>query len=711
MDYAYGDPGEMHTSHAAPIGLDGFRRSSFRNEHNTLRRGMSHGSNDNKDNEDTLNLTNENRWSGSTMRSWCNPFDDESPPDRPLTPDPPGPLLYGDELVQDINNTINELTSDSVTETSHGWTDPGGLPVRRGERLPLRISTEKHRDTVSSRSTDQSYAIPDLVSEDDHDRDSDSDQESEPEPWYRSPTAPSPFPSMTPSAEVRDAYVSLGGRVESLVGFIRKEPLSPPYSRYFERKPLPLLPPGEATDFPCLSRADRLFERSSFRSPHSRPHSEAPQIMPTSHIASQIRRRPLPPQSADFANRESSNERPLPPEETEFSSSSSSSSFSSAAPLDLWDIHPALRDQEKLRLRHLSSDSGKSTFFSSLDPPTSGCCFAKSFGECGSSQCNQPRRSDSWHRHAQSEPMEPSDSYIRQPSTTMSGLGSPTVCGLKSPTLLVLSYTRPDVGTTQDPKGHDILHTRRHSFERQLNVGGTTFDANTALEIPKLRRHDTDDSEELEEQAILDEIKDVKEKIMRGIQNKLRPMEVEEAESLYESLQNKSSTQAKNPSLSQRLGLKRLVSDARLIYSQAGMMSTSALLSNSTPAFSGDHPAIGSTLRLSRSATQSSGRRSSSRLSRELSLVVSRDNQAKMEEVVEEVGIAGAKRPKGGPLRKVFELQFKLSGHRDKDMVPTSSEKAAKLLGGAPGYAPSVKFRKRVKEAEEVVKCVEKLIG
>ena len=691
-DYTYKDGGSRHRSQAAHVVSDRPRRSLSQNDHETLRPGISHESNDMKDD---LEFTTAERGSDDWKESLYTPSDDENHFDSPLISTSAGSLLYSDGLEQDIENLINQIRLHTVMEASQSGTGTGLFHLNvedemRSECLPegldrpLRTFIEKHRDTVSSRSTDWSKSIPDLDSEYDHD--SDNEQESPPEEWYRNASAPSQPSSMTPSAEVRHAYVSLGGRVKSLIGSIREEPLSPLNSRYQKLKPLPPLP-GETANPPYHDRANVVSRRSSLQLPPPSVCHEGPQTVPRSHFASQIRM-PLPPESTNFPTRACSTISPLSPEPFD------SSSSSSAASLDQLRIHPALRNKYKPSLRYSSSGSGNSTYFSPLPPPISAYnpCRNKT-RESDSSQSSQPTRSYRRHRPAQSSFTKSSNSSIRHPSTTVSGLDSPT--------LSTLSYTQGEIRTALEPKQLDVPYTRHHSVGGQLNVGETTSYANTALEIPNFRRHNTDESEMIDLQDHLD---DIKELVIVNVIAKL-----EEVETQPQSLQNNPLTHSKTPSLFQKFGLRRIASDARLFYSQRSMRSTPALPSNSTSALLGDHPGLGSALWSSRSSTQSSSRRSTSRFSRDLSRIVELENQSIMEEVIEKVGIEGAKRPKGGPLRKVYELQSKLSGNRDKDMVPTSSEKAARVLGGLPGYAPSVRRKQRVEEAEEVLRCVEKL--
>ncbi|KAA6407853.1 MAG: hypothetical protein FRX48_08204 [Lasallia pustulata] len=688
------------------IAFGTLRKSLSQDDLEILRRRISHGSNDAEDGSEFMDGTTCSEY----WREWCKLFGDEN--HAPVSSEPE-PSSGSPE--QDIDDTIQELLLNPVTEASQGLTGPKDFSVGvkkafkqylkgecstrdlrsdclpEGLRRPLLTSIEKHRDTVSSRSTDWENINPDLVLEYDHD--SDDEQEPAPEEWYRNAPAPSQLSSMTPSAEVRDAYVSLGGRVKSLVGCILEEPPSPPDSNYRDLKPLPPPPPAGATSPPRCYRPNILSRRSSLQTPPSGLYHGAPRTSPKGHVASQIRM-PLPPQSARSPIREFLAEKPLPTEP--LNSSWSPSTIS----LDESQIHPLLRSQYKLaRPRYSSSGSGNSTCFSPLPPPISAYnTYQNKTRVSGSSQSSQPARLRRRHSYAQFSFMQSPHPSISHPSTTVSGLDSSRGS--------YLSYAQPDTRPIPESERYDITYTRCHSVENQLDVGGTTSHVETALEIPKLRRHNTDESEMLQMQAVFDA---GKEQIMRNIQMALLSSGLEETERSSQSLQHKSSTQSKTPMLSEKLSLKHLPSRVRLLKYQRNVGSTPALVSNSTPALLSDIESLGATLGPSRSASQSSGRRSSSIYSQELSSVVSRENQSMMEELMEEVGIKGAQRPKGGPLRKVFDLHSKLSGHRDKVMLPTSSEKAARVLGGLPGYAPSVMWKKRVKEAEELLKCVEKL--
>ena len=705
-NYTYEDWRSTDQSQGLHIALGTLRRSLSRVDLDILRRRISHGSNDAEDGSEVMDENIRSEY----WREWCKLFGDENhaPVSCESQPSSDGPE-------QDIDDTIQELLLNPVTEASQGLTGPKDYSVGvknafkqylkgecstrdlrsdclpEGLRRPLRTSIEKHRDIVSSRSTDRENINSDLVSEYDHDYD--DEQESAPEEWYRNASTPSQLSSMTPSAEVRDAYVSLGGRVKSLVGCILEEPLSPSDSNYQYLKPLPPPPPAGATSPPCRYRPNILPRRSSLQSPHSRPYHGAPRTSLKGHIASQTRI-PLPPQSAKSPIRESLAEKPLPTEPF-------NSSWSSTISLDESQIHPFLRSQYKLaRPRYSSSGSGNSTCFSPPPPPISAYnTYQNKARVSGSSQSSQPTRLRRRHSYAQSNLMHSSHSSISHPSATVSGLDS-----LRGS---YLSYTQTDTRAIPESDRYDVTYTGRHSVENQLDVGATTSHVETALEIPKLRRHNTDESEMLEMQAIFDA---GKEQITRNIQMALLSSGLGETERSSQSLQYKCSTQTKTPRLSEKLSLKYLPSRVGLLKYQRIVGSTPALASNSNPALLSDTASLGASLRPSRSASQSSGRRSSSIYSQELSSLISRENQSMMEELMEEVGTKGAQRPKGGPLRKVFDLHSKLSGHRDKDMLPTSSEKAARVLGGLPGYAPSVMWKKRVKEAEEVLKCVEKLI-
>lgn len=709
-DYTREDWGIRHPPEAAHVVLDRLRRSKSQKEQETLRPGIPHGSHDT---EEDPRSPNSNRWSERSRESWCKPVSDENHLDRSITPVSPGPLLFSDRLDKDIESCINQVLKNPVEESpiakKLGLEDqiirylrrePSTFDVRSAYtpeslRYPPRTSIETHRDTVSATYTDRPDNIPDTASE--YDGDGDDEQEPPLEEWYRNASAPSPLPSRTPSAEVLDGLVSLGGRPRSVVGAMPEEPLSPLVSRYQDPKPLPLLPPAEITQFPYPYRTEIQPRRTLLRLPPLGTHHEAPRATRTSHITSQIRM-PLAPESVRFPTSESYTEKSLPPDPFE-----PSSSTSPTLP-DHSRNHPALRNQyEPSHLRNSSLGSGNSSCSSALSSPISAYNrYQSKTRESGSSQSSQPIHWNRRHSHAQSNSTQCSDSSIRHPLTT--------VPGLDSLPLATFSYTQPDIRATLESERPDTTGTRRHSIEDQLSIGKTPPYTGKALGMPQLRRRNTDESDQSDMKACLHEIR---QEVIRNVGRRL-----EEAEKSSQTLQDRPSVQPRTPSLSQRFGLRRLASDARLIYSQRNTRSTPALDSNSSPALVGGRPAFGSTLRLIRSANQSSSRRSSSRSSNrfsgELSDIVERENRSSMSEPGDDVDADGTYRSKWGYLNKMKSLKSKMPGHRETssiptDTVPTYPYKAAKVLGLLPEDAPSGKWKHRAKKADEMVESVRRL--
>lgn len=691
-DHTYENWGIRHPSPAAHIALDRLLRSLSQKDHETLRPDISHESIDTKDN---LEVTNADRWSADSGESWRQLSGDEDDIDRPPTPVSPEPLLSNDGLDQDIEDYINQMLQNPVPkdlgleDKIHRYLEKcSTLDLRsecrsEGSDGPPRSSMEKHRDTVSSKTTDRSNIIPDLASE--YDRDSDDEQVPLPEAWYRNASAPSQFSSTTASAELLDAYVSLGGRVKSLIRFAPEEPPSPLDSNIQEQKPLPPLPLADTTHYPFLYRANDLPRRSSLRPPPLGPYGQGSWTTSRSHIANQIRTQ-SPRPSVRLPTKVASVEMASPHEP--FGSSSSSS----PAPLDHLRNHPAFRDQcNPSHLRYSSSGSGNSTAFSPLSSPISTYNPYQTKGrESGSSQSSQPRQSYRRYSQVQSILTQSSSSSTRYPLSTVSGLGSSV--------LSTISDTQPEIHATPEPEQPETTCTRRYSIENALNVHGSTFYANPPPEIPVLRRRNTEESDM---QSLL---RERKEQVIQNIKRNL-----EEAEKSSQSIQNHSPTVSKAPSLSQRFGLRRLASDARLIYSSRNTRSTTVLLSTSTPTLlSPTTP-----LRPSRSNPQPPTRhRTSSLFSRDLSRIIEREDQAHLNELLDDAYSNSPTQWPGEALlkAKVRSLKAKLPGREGEELVPTCSEKAARMLGGVPGFAPEILWERRRERAEEVRRGVERLV-
>ncbi|MCJ1302607.1 hypothetical protein MMC08_005411 [Hypocenomyce scalaris] len=686
-DSAYEDHISRQGSQNTEIALSRLRRSLSEIDFDALRRSVSR---DFVNTRDDLGITNARRRSGYWRESWCKLFGDDDDPDPPLSSVSSGPLVSDDGSEEDIEDAINQLLFNPVTPTSQCLSGPEGKPLGvevainaylrgeystgdlRSEYLPKglgrppRTPIEKHRDTVSSRSTGRSEVDSDLASEYDHD--GDEDQETPPEEWYRNAPPPSRVPLITPAAEVP---------IKSLAGSVHEGPSSAPIPRRHEPKPLPPLPISQTSKSPYPQPTNVLTPSSSLQLPSRNPYNAASQTTPLHHIASQ-RRRPTPLGSAVLPIRVSSTSRPLPPEPLEPSSSSS------AAPGDESRIHPALRNSYKQSPpRYLSSDPLNSPHISALPSPISAYNpYQHKTTLSNSTQSSRPTHLYHQHKHTPSNSTLSTRSSVRHPSSTVSDTHPPPL----SPA----SHTQRILHTSLESRGPEIPYTRRHIIESHLSNGGMTSFTNMPQERPKLHRQQTDDSGMLETQQLLNARRD---QVVLNIQREMLLMEFEAAGRPPPSPIARSPSLSKSSSLSKSPGLAR----------RLGMKSQDLL--------TGDPWKVDDPRSTTGSLHESmAGRRSSSLYSRDLSSVISRENQSLIMELMEEVGSRGAQRRKGGPFRKVFDLHNKFSKHRDKDMLPTSSEKAARVLGGLPGYAPSAKWKKRAKEAEEVAKAVEKLI-
>ncbi|KAI4123818.1 MAG: hypothetical protein LQ347_006005, partial [Umbilicaria vellea] len=510
---AYKNRESRHPSPAAHIALDSLLRSLSQKDHETLRPDISHGSIDIKDD---LDATNQDRWSADSGESWRQLSGDEDDIDRPPTPVSPEPLLSNDGLDQDIEDYIHQMLQKPVPKNLrledkiHRYLEKcSTLDLRSECRLegqdgPPRSSMEKPYHTVSSKKTDRSNMILDLVSE--YDPGSDAEQGSPPEAWYRNVSSHSHLSSRTPSIELLDAYVSLGGRVKSLVRSALEEPPSPLDSGFQEQKPLPPLPLADTTHCPFLYQANDLPKRSSLRPPPLLPYGEGSWTTSRSHIANQIRAQ-SPPPSARLPTKPASVGMALSHEP--FGSSSSSSPSS----LDHLRNHPAFADRyNPSHLRYSSSGSGNSTAFSPLSSPISTYNPHQTKGrESGSSQSSLPKQFYRRHSQVQSILTHSSSSSTRYPLSTVSSHISPV--------LSTISDSQQAISATLEPEHPDTKCTRRYDIENRLNVDGSTLYANPPLEIPVLRRRNTDESD------MRSLLRDRKEQVIQNIKRNLEEAE------------------------------------------------------------------------------------------------------------------------------------------------------------------------------------------